>query len=270
MTVRVAHNYQRLLTVHFIGGRNASDYCHDTRRRHRTRRHAMEAQAWCDDDRAVEYEHAIEVMNQWRRAEPGHRTLSTRQLETRWAKQDKQRERALAKVKEEREARKALYDGERFDARLTLAEQRSLLEREETEMAGYCDGSLFPKMDSVRRDEKVVVLEQSIERRRAEVERLAAIVGDPEAVVDQNGWLPNERRDYMLFRYRINRERDVKQLRIDIPELVASGERKDRIKADLKRHRLNQLLAVPPLNADDMCSDCPTPIAKHGWVTPAL
>lgn len=123
-------------------------------------------------------------------------------------------------------------------------------------------------MELARRQEKMAALEDSIDRRRSEIERLTAIVGEPETVVDKNGRLPRERREYMLLHYRFDREQAVKQLRIEIPELVGTGERKDRTKADLKRHRLDELLAVPPQTADDMCSDCPTPISKHGWTTP--
>lgn len=38
---------------------------------------------WTREDRADEYDQAIEVMDQWRRAEPGHRMLATKQLEAR-------------------------------------------------------------------------------------------------------------------------------------------------------------------------------------------
>lgn len=223
---------------------------------------------WVLDDRQAELEQAMHVMDQWRRAEPGHRMLTTRQLEARWPRQDRRREQALTKLKAERDARKAHYDEARANARPALLEHRSRVVHEVSEVAGYRDGSRFRKMEPGRRQEEIAALEDSIERRRSEIERLAAIVGDPETVVDHNGWLPKDRREYMLFWYRLDRARTVKQLRIEIPELAASAERKDRVKADLKRRRLDELLAVPPLTADEMCSDCPTPIAKHGWVTP--
>jgi hypothetical protein len=223
---------------------------------------------WVRDDRQNEYEQAIEVMDQWRRAEPGHRMLTERQIEARLARQAKQRERARAEDQQVREARKAHYDEGRASARLALIEHQSRLEYEVLELARYLDGSRFPKMDLARRQEDIEKLEQSISLRRDEIDRLAPIVGDPETVIDQNGWLPTERRQAMLLHYRFERERTVKHLRTEIPELVATGERKDRIQAGLKRHRLDKLLAVPPQTADDMCSDCPTPIAKHGWVTP--
>ena len=106
---------------------------------------------WVRDDRKVELDHAIQVMDQWRRAEPGHRMLTDRQLEARWAKQDKQRERARAKLKQQQEARKAHFDEERTVARLALIEQQSRLEYEVSELARYRDGSRYPKMDPARR-----------------------------------------------------------------------------------------------------------------------
>jgi hypothetical protein len=220
---------------------------------------------WIRDDRAADYEHAIMVMDQWRRAEPGHRTLSTRQLEARWAKQDMQRERALAERKKERAARKVFYDEERAAARLALFEQQSLLNHEVSELVEYRDGTRFPKMDGARRHEQMDALESSIEHRRQEIARLTPVVGDPETVIDQNGWLPPERREAMLLHYRFERERKVRKLRKEIPELTATVERKDRWKVDCLRRELDALLAVPPLAPDDMCSDCPTPLAEHGW-----
>lgn len=223
---------------------------------------------WIRDDRHDEYEQAVAVMDQWRRAEPGHRMLTTRQLEARWARQDRERERALQKLKTERERRRKLHDPARADARLSLLEQQSRLEYETTELASYEDGSRYPKKDVDRRRQQMDELRASIGSRQKEIARLTPIVGDPETVIDENGWLPKERRDAMLIHYRFDRERAVRQLRAQIPELVATGDRNDRIEADLKRHRLDKLLAVPPLTADDMCSDCAAPIAEHGSVTP--
>lgn len=223
---------------------------------------------WVRDDRQAEYDHAIEVMDQWRRAEPGHRMLTTRQLEARWAKQDRERDRALAELKKTRESRKTKFNEERATARVALIEQRSRLDYEESVLSGYRDGSRFPGMDSSRRQEKLEELKQFVTLRRSEIERLTPIVGNPETVIDENGWLPHERRGAMFFHYRFDREQKVKRLRTEIPELEAAVDRKDRVKLDMKRRELNELLAVPPLTPDDMCSDCPTPVADHGWTTP--
>ncbi len=42
-----------------------------------------------------------------------------------------------------------------------------------------------------------------------------------------------------------------------------------RTKLNDATRRLDKLLAIPPLTANDMCSECPTPANLHGWVMPA-
>lgn len=222
---------------------------------------------WVRDDRAAEYDNALQIIDQWRRAEPGHRMLTTKQLEARWAKQDREHKQAAENRQQEREARKALYKEERAKARLALFEQKSRLQHETAELAKYRDGTLFPKMDEIRRRDEIDALEKSIETRRQEITRLTPVVGDQETVIDQNGWLPSERRESMLLHYRFERERKVRRLRAEIPEMAATVERKDRWKLDSLRRELDALLAVPPLTAADMCSDCPTPLAEQGWRT---
>lgn len=207
------------------------------------------------------------MMDQWRRAEPGHRMLTTKQLEARWARQDREREKTRERREQQREARKATYDEHRAEARLALFEQTSLVPHERDELAGYRDGTLFPKMDGTRRREKIADLEQSIADRRTEIDRLAPIVGDPETVVDQNGWLPSERREAMLLHYRFERERRVRALRTQIQEQASTIESTARWKVASLQRELYALLAVPPLTDDDMCSDCPVPLADHGWWT---
>lgn len=222
---------------------------------------------WVREDRAAEYDQAIAVMDQWRRAEPGHRMLTTKQIEARWARQDREHGQARQRREQEREARKARYDEGRAEARLALLEQTSLIPHEQSELGQYRDGTLFPTMDDERRREKITELERSIAARRTEVDRLTAIVGDPETVVDQNGWLPPERREAMLLHYRCEREGKFRRLREALPEMESTIERKDRWKVDMLRRDLDKLLAVPPLTADDMCSDCPVPLSEHGWRT---
>lgn len=222
---------------------------------------------WVREDRADEYEQASMVMDQWRRAEPGHRMLTTKQIEASWVQKDRKGEKARQRREEERETRKALYDEERAEARLALLEQTSLVPHEVTELTQYYDGTLFPKMGDTRRREKIIELERSIAARRIEIDRLTTLVGDPDTVIDQNGWLPGERREAMLLHYRFERERRVRRLRGQIPELTATVERKDRWKVTSLQRELAALLAVPPLTGDDMCSDCPIPLADHGWRT---
>lgn len=222
---------------------------------------------WVREDRADEYEQASMVMDQWRRSEPGHRMLTTKQIEAGWARQDREREKARQRREEERETRKTLYDEERAEARFALLEQTSLVPHEVTELTRCQDDTLFPKMDATRRREKIIELERSIAARRIEIDRLTPLVGGPETVVDQNGWLPGERREAMLLHYRFERERRVRGLRGQISELTATVEHKDRGKVRSLQGELDALLAIPPLTADDMCSDCPVPLADHGWRT---
>ena len=51
-------------------------------------------------------------------------------------------------------------------------------------------------MDSKRREEAIKELDKAIERLRAEIEQLTPVVGDPEDVVDEDGWLPRDRREH--------------------------------------------------------------------------
>ena len=79
----------------------------------------------------------------------------------------------------------------------------------------------------------------------------------------------------MLAHYAWGREGEVRKLRSEIPSLQtrldSATDREEcsvlqRELATMTR-RLDALLAVPPLTADDMRSDCATPISKHGWIT---
>ncbi|MFI0479404.1 hypothetical protein [Actinomadura sp. 9N215] len=101
-------------------------------------------------------------------------------------------------------------------------------------------------------------------------------VGDPEEVIDKNGRLPRERREVMLFHYKYDREFSVRDLRKQLPDLQAthkaSKDRKERselrVKIGMAQRKLDDLLAVPELAAEQMCSECTTPMFKHGRVTP--
>lgn len=223
---------------------------------------------WVREDRTTEYEAALAVMDQWRRAEPGHRMLTEKQIEARWARDERKRARARDEAIREREGRKRLYDEERAAARLALAEQRSLVVRDASELVGYQDGSRLPKMAFRRRQTRIDELEQALANRRAEIERLDQLVGDPETVIDENGWLPRERREFLLHHYQFDRERKVKKLRAEIAQRLAAEDRSEQAGISTLRRHLDKLLAVPPLTADDMCSDCPTPANQHGWTMP--
>lgn len=231
---------------------------------------------WVLEDRAEDLERAQEVMGQWKRAEPGHRTMTKKQIDARTARWDREFEARRAADDRRHENDRSRYDPVREHARLSMLERRSYLEFQLGEVSGYRDGSRAPAMEAHRRADKVADLDSSIARLKSEVERLADAVGDPEDVVDERGWLPRDRREAMLFDYRLNRQFEVEKLRAKIPELdaalkVAKGrdERsKIRVELDRARRGLEELLAIPRLAVEDMCAECPTPFARHGWSMP--
>jgi cell division septum initiation protein DivIVA len=231
---------------------------------------------WIRDERAADIDAAAEVMGQWQRAEPGHRHLSLKQWEAHQARRERKREQQRAKDEARRERDKARYDEGRATARLRLIEVQSSLDHGLTELAGLRDGTKFPAMDPRRRASEIEELEQKVERLQAEVDRLTPIVGDPEDVVDEHGWLPRDWREHTWWSYRLNRECEVRDLKQRLPELEAAleattdrAERRDRrAKLAETTRDLERLIAEGPFTADEMCSECATPMAHHGWVWP--
>ncbi|WP_433229201.1 hypothetical protein [Actinomadura formosensis] len=231
---------------------------------------------WILDERQAELDEAIALMDQWTRAEPGHRHLTLKQLEARWEREDRKLERERAAAVKQRKERKQHYDPHRAHARLSLIENRSILDHLKVDLDAFQDGSRFPAMDPDKRQKEMAELETKFERIQENVKRLEAEVGDPEDVIDENGWLPRERREEALLQYKYNREFAVRDLRKQLSELQstykASKDRKERSDLRLKispaQRNLDNLLAVSELAAEQMCSECATPIFKHGWVTP--
>lgn len=231
---------------------------------------------WVLDDRAEELQRAEQVMEDWQRAEPDHRYMTEEEFAAREAERDREFEERRTADAKRHELDRERYDARREHARLSLLEHQSRLEYELREIMGFRDGTRFPAMDQGRRNKQEAELEGSIASLNAEIERLAAVVGDPEDVVDKWGWLPRDRRESMLVDYRIRRQSEVEELRRKIPELKAAlkaatdqGERsRTRGNLGLENHRLEKLLAVPQLSVEDMCADCPQPFASHGWSTP--
>lgn len=115
-------------------------------------------------------------------------------------------------------------------------------------------------------------LDTAIIRIQADIDRLTPIVGDPEDVPDEHGYLPSDRRTSMLYTYREYRIAKVTELRTKISELdevTKTGEDAERPKLrfqrDLAQHELEDLLTVPRLEPKDMCADCARPVAQHGY-----
>jgi hypothetical protein len=231
---------------------------------------------WIRDEREADIDEAAEIMSQWQRAEPGHRHLSLKQWEAQQARRERQREQQRAEDEGRREHDKARYDEQRSTARLRLIEVQSRLDHGLAELAGFRDGTKFPAMDPKRRANEIKELEQKVERLQAEVARLTPIVGDPEDVVDEHGWLPRDRREHTWWVYRLDRERKVRDLKQQLPELEAAlkattdrAERRERrAKLAEATRDLERLIAEGPFTAEEMCSECATPMAHHGWVWP--
>jgi hypothetical protein len=157
-----------------------------------------------------------------------------------------------------------------------LLERQSLLTHERREVAKLRSGEAFPAMDPTRRAAEVAELDEAVARHQAEVKRLTPVVGDPEDVPDEHGLLPGDRRIFTLFAFRERRIAEILELRGKASELEAEIQatidtkerRRLRADRDVNKRRLDELLAVPRLESEDMCADCATPANKHGWVTP--
>ncbi len=131
-------------------------------------------------------------------------------------------------------------------------------------------------MDPPRREQAVKELEEQVERLEAEIEQLTPLVGNPEDVVDEDGWSPRDRREHTWWSYRLDRERKVRDLKAKLPELEDAlkastdrAERRDhRAKLEEATRELDRLVAEGPFTAEEMCSECATPMVHHGWVWP--
>lgn len=231
---------------------------------------------WVLEDRAAEVDSAKAVMEQWTRAEPNFRRPTAKRFEARMARWDRDDSAKRAKVAARRERDRARYDPDRENARLVLLEDESRLQYELREVAALRDHSGFPAMTEARRGEEVAEIETRVAWLRADIDRLTTLVGDREQVVDEQGWLPQDRRELVLSIYSSRRCVEVHRIRPSIPELTVfltnaesateRAERRGRLKA--ATGRFEKLLAIPELTAADMCSECATPASSHGWSTP--
>lgn len=85
---------------------------------------------WVPEERAVEVERAMAVINQWGRAEPGHRYLTEEEVEARFAEMGREHEAPVAAVKRRQEQDRERYDLDREAARLALLEEQAVLGRQ--------------------------------------------------------------------------------------------------------------------------------------------
>ena len=227
------------------------------------------------EDRAQEYEQATAVFDQWTRAEPDFRPQTAEELDAWMAARDAEFRAGVAERDRQRAARVALYDEGRGQARLALLEQQAILRHHTAELDGLRERRRFPAMPDERRREQIAELERSVAASRAEVVRLQEAVGDAETVVDKSGWLPQDRRELALTLFSAHRCVEVRELRERVKEqqatLKGTKGRTERapIRAALNRdrRRLEFLMAIPPLQPADMCSECVSPARWHGYVT---
>ena len=227
---------------------------------------------WEAEDRKSELDAAMAAMEQWTRAEPDFRQLTDDEVRECMARRRAEFEQEREAREQERQARVPLYDVQRFESRLALLEDRSVLASKREEIEHLRTEAAFPAMDDQRRAKAILELEQAISVMEPRVAELEALVGDPEAVVDARGRLPADRREANLLTFKYDRERKVRKLREEVGQLeseVKEAPREER--SELRRKlmtpssRLKALLAIPPLTAADMCPDCTDPISWHTW-----
>lgn len=228
---------------------------------------------WRMEEEAAALERAEVVMEEWARAEPDFVPMTDNEIEADHRRWQRECERAHAEQEVERQHNLERYDAEREQARLALFENRSILDCLVTELARFRSGEAFPAMDAGRRAQKVSELEESVSRRRIMIAELTVVVGDPEDVPDRNGWLPADRRVVTRHYYERYRIEQIVKLRAELSNIDnANGSADDKgarlrlgRKQEVPRAQLEKLLAVPRLEAEDMCADCPTPWASHGY-----
>jgi hypothetical protein len=225
---------------------------------------------WVLQDRVEEYDAAWETCGQWKPTEPGPpKTLEEREaeLEQRLADAEAQYEAKEAQAERDRAERAKNYNPEREQARLALLEEQGILadalrERDELLTAGAAQA---PAKDP-RRD-LLATAKKTVAAKSKEVDDLLAVIGDPETVCDKDGWLPIERRQLALTRFKARRGLQVQTLRARIPDAQARIEtlqyQDERAQTRESLRRDQALLArweqMQPLQAAGMCSECGQP-----------
>lgn len=228
---------------------------------------------WRKDELEPQMERALAIDEEWECADLDWKPPTKRQTGARMAAITR-KVKAESKAREQRQERdKARYDPDREKARYALLELEAIEASQAAEHRRLGTGELFPGMPAERRALRLAELETELEKTRAEITRLVEVVGDREDVVDQYGRLPRDRRTWQLCDYRYQRIKKVEALREAIADQKAKiAETKDRSEKSTLRarlscdeRRLQLLLAVPRLEAEQMCADCPTPQHQHAY-----
>ncbi|MEC3978197.1 hypothetical protein [Amycolatopsis sp. H20-H5] len=226
---------------------------------------------WREDERAGELQDAMDVFAHWHRAEPDFRPMTAEEVAA-WM--DEEEASSKARIQEDERQRRARippYDAEREQARLSLLECEASLRSSSKEREGLADGSLFPAMDAQRRDSQIKEAEAAVVSQQARMDQLRQVVGDLETVVDSEGRLPCDRREFHLSRFSWWRGDEVRRLRaldLEFQEKLADATdrsaraqlRTDRSRAEQQREALE---VMPSLDAAAMCSECASPMNWH-------
>lgn len=192
-----------------------------------------------------------------------------------WMEEREREWKAESQRREEiRQARIPKFDGVRHSARLRLLEAHAALRYHIEERDELASLDRYPMMPDEKRNAEIAEHEHRIGTLENELADLRAAVGDPDAVIDEYGQLPADRRQMSLTKFRIRCENRVRELRRSMSEaqsqLAVKGldrteRRKIKLALETARGELDALLAVPPLTEAEMCSECPTPQAWHGF-----
>lgn len=226
---------------------------------------------WVEQDRAAELELAMATFEQWTRAEPDRRVKTEVDIDAMLAEWEATWEAERKAQEAAQHGRKAQYDVDRESARLRLLELEAHTFIAALERDQLVSHERFPAMDDTRRAKAIAEEQARIDRATELIGALKPVVGDPETVSDVHGWLPSERRELSLSRFSSRRRREVERLRDEVATLPvtlkqAQGrEPRAEIRQQLQRaeRELAVWLAVEPLEAPDMCSECAQPMGWH-------
>lgn len=226
---------------------------------------------WRKEELAPQMARAFEIDDEWECADPGWKPLTRRQQGARMAAGTRRyrAERAATEARWERD--KARYDPEREQGRFALLEREPIRIRIEHELTQHRARAIYPARPADRRAVEIEKLEEELARNATEMARLLDIVGDRREVVDEDGKLPDDRRKWNIIWYRHLRIKWVEELQADIAaqqeKITTTKERAEKsthgIHLRSSERRLNVLLQIPRLEAEQMCADCYTPAFQH-------
>lgn len=233
---------------------------------------------WVIQDRATEYDAALETRRQWAIADPASPPKTPEQYEAELKQQLADADaRFLAEqeqARKDRAERARHHDPDRDQARLALLEAQGILAGSIRQRDEIVSGNRFPLASANDRRQFLASLERDITVQAKHADDLAVAVGDPEAVADANGWLPAERRELALTLFKARREVEVQDLRARIADGQAAlqslkgrpgrAQLREALRTD--QARLAYLEQMPPLQASGMCSECVSP----AWHTPGV